>query len=462
MPKYGPDRVHAQVLAIWHAIKANEHPATTRSRKKRKLDPSLTQSDGRQQLAAQIHSWLAVHNINGLCPSTRTINKLMSPALRGTLGEHTIAAIRLWVVHHKQMLPRCLHDNPWSTYHHTVSSFNETHRIELISVRVVAGVPVSGDFDVPGYAIFSKRRVSLLENTLFKKQERIKELEAQIATLKAQDPVIRAAEHGLKNVEVTPTFCRLMQLAKAEMPKLSFDAMSHGIPLIVGAYIGQFGPLTHKHAQCIVNGSPSARTIERVVLMGARANDERINAAMAGVTAFYLACDAGKRNGRDHLVKGLSFFSLVEQKVYHVLLDANFSSKDAHENAQEILLTLSRYPRVIEQGLSGQTTDCGGAVLYSLAAALAKLGLVRGVAKGTVIMDISELGEYVVAPCLIMHIQSTVLKTAWEDKFGPGGLGKNNMMQMLHTLHDLQKALPGNWKEYWNDCFSTRSRPMYG
>ena len=164
-PLYGPDRVHAQVLAVWARMEGLKHRSTRSAAKKRKLLPCITQSDGRDQLPAAIHSFLDRDARGGPLPSVVTIKKLMSSAQRGTLGEATVAAIRLWVVEHRAMLPKSLHDDDWDTYHHTADSFNEAH-CSIRHVRVVGSRPQSEDLDCPGYAIYSRRKVSNLENAI--------------------------------------------------------------------------------------------------------------------------------------------------------------------------------------------------------------------------------------------------------------------------------------------------------
>ena len=56
-PLYGPARVH-QVQAIWARMEAKNRLATRLSAKRRKIEPSLIEFDGRGQLPAHIHSWL--------------------------------------------------------------------------------------------------------------------------------------------------------------------------------------------------------------------------------------------------------------------------------------------------------------------------------------------------------------------------------------------------------------------
>ena len=55
---------------------------------------------------------------------------------------------------------------------------------------------------------------------------------------------------------------------------------------------------------------------------------------------------------------------------------------------------------------------------------------------------------YFVAPCAL-HVLQQALSKAIMAVIGDGGLGKRNVMQLVHSCHDLQSYYPGIFKEIW-------------
>jgi hypothetical protein len=100
----------------------------------------------------------------------------------------------------------------------------------------------------------------------------------------------------------------------------------------------------------------------------------------------------------------------------------------------------SMVQKEVEHKLSGQTTDNGGgATLESFAKELKS-------------EEVTNQDYYSVANCTL-HDLSLGVSVPVDKVFGLGGVGKNNFMQMLHSIFDLQNFYGG--REVWKHVMRT-------
>ena len=112
------------------------------------------------------------------------------------------------------------------------------------------------------------------------------------------------------------------------------------------------------------------------------------------------------------------------ERVRTFVLDIDASEGDSSSCGEAIHHSLRKLIYVIK--LLGQTTDSGGGgVLENLADALKARQLCQD--------------NYQVASCTLHAIQLT-LSNPVKVSFGEGGLGCCTMMQLLHSVHDLQEC----------------------
>ena len=151
---------------------------------------------------------------------------------------------------------------------------------------------------------------------------------------------------------------------------------------------------------------------------------------------IFLACDKGHRAGVDHFAKILSFFNHDEDRTEYFTLDLDPAGNADIEAARAVKHSMDQ--KEVSKKLTGQTTDNGGgATLESFHKRLDELEMTEE--------------EYFVANCTL-HNLSLALAVPVEKVFGLGGKDKNNCMQMLHSIFDLQKFYG---REVWMHIMKT-------
>jgi len=151
---------------------------------------------------------------------------------------------------------------------------------------------------------------------------------------------------------------------------------------------------------------------------------------------IYIACDKGNKKGVSHFVKVLCWWQ--EGRVFAQVLDIA-SGGTTEECADAILASMNKLKALDGDAthlLCGQGADSGGGgVLDGLTEALKQRSNLC-----------IPMNEHLVANCCV-HALQLQLRNAAVSVFGEGGLEKINVMQMLHSVYDLQESLDQNeWR----------------
>lgn len=206
----------------------------------------------------------------------------------------------------------------------------------------------------------------------------------------------------------------------SQIPRASFHAIEQFIPCIIAALFLQagIGGITY---EALANSMPSRATIGHIVFDGAAECLAIQRARLAKARAVMLGCDKGQRSGLDHLPKCLSYFDLEKDRVASFCLDNDPTGGTSEATACAVAHSLKT--KVWEDVLSelqGQSTDSGGGgVLHSLRDGLQSYGYV-------------SLYLYFVLPCTI-HAWQRALQNGMQSVFGLGGLGRRNLLQLVHS-----------------------------
>ena len=148
---------------------------------------------------------------------------------------------------------------------------------------------------------------------------------------------------------------------------------------------------------------------------------------LMGHADLYLACDKGNsRKGVNSFVKYLAWWDASRGRVLKHALDFDVSGDDSEAAAKAVNKSLQKidlpgHPRRL---LSGQCTDAGGGGTgKSLYVSLKSYQRVAH--------------DYLISTCSI-HGWQRVLGNPITSCCGTGGLGKRDLLQMLHTIYQLE------------------------
>jgi hypothetical protein len=218
---------------------------------------------------------------------------------------------------------------------------------------------------------------------------------------------------------------RLYAAAMIATPALALSAAVTFIPLVIAAFLADTGDeKKFKDLPNLTLSFPSAAHLSKCITN--YAVDCLIEVAEELNKAQYVAlsCDKGNKKGVGHFVKVLSWWDEIMEKVRTFVLDIDASEGNSSSCGEAIDHSLKKLIYAIK--LLGQTTDSGGGgVLEKLAEALKKRNLCQD--------------NYAVANCTLHAIQLT-LSNPVKVSFGEGGLGCRTMMQLLHSVYDLQDS----------------------
>ena len=231
----------------------------------------------------------------------------------------------------------------------------------------------------------------------------------------------------------------LWAIATCAVPALALSAAQFLFPLIVLAFLHDTGIFENgvpadTHPRCF----PSDAALRKHVITQAVRDTTTLGKMLLNVP-MYIACDKGNKRGISHFVKHLCWWCRIAGQVRAQALDIDASGGTTQECADAIEASMNKLKAVAGAAthlLAGQGTDSGGGgVLDGLADALqAKINLCV------------DVNDYLVANCCI-HALQLQLRNAVVAVFGEGGLDKTNMMQMLHSVCDLQEAIEANeWR----------------
>ena len=162
---------------------------------------------------------------------------------------------------------------------------------------------------------------------------------------------------------------------------------------------------------------------------------------------MHFSCNKGNEKGVGHFVKCLSWHNPLTRRVEKQLLDNNASDGNMEECPGSIQASLENLSHGDDDKivLSGNAADIGGGgVLDSLADALKALNVCS-----------VDNPDHLVANCTI-HALQLQLAQAIKPTCGEGGLDKDNVLQVLHSVHDLEESMNADvWKctsQLSNEC----------
>ena len=236
-------------------------------------------------------------------------------------------------------------------------------------------------------------------------------------------------ERFAKNACSTLKSC--LAIALAAVPAFALSAAAYVIPLLVTAFLKHYG-LYDKIGSLdnYAKSFPSEAYLRKNVMDHAADNMVWLSHELDNRLVF-LSCDKGNKKGIDHFVKYLSWIDCTGKLQVHLLdIDGSLGTTEACAKAiDKSLKKLCLNERKIL--IKGQTTDSGGGgVLDKLAEELKKIGLCTE--------------KYSVAACAIHNLQLQLSRPTTK-LLGAGGVGKRNVMQLLHGIYDIQGYM--DWKQ---------------
>lgn len=221
----------------------------------------------------------------------------------------------------------------------------------------------------------------------------------------------------------------LLAAGFAEIPQASRYAVEQMVPCVIAALLTEAG--IDFDPEKLATSLPSAATLDTIIKEAAADCLLVKQEAISKCKTVCLACDKGNRSGIDHFIKVLSYFDFSLDKVDTVILDIGGTESSSKGAAKAIQHTLQTKIPDYTAGLSVGTSDSGGGgVLDSLRESLSALGLLND-------------DFYFVIACTL-HALQIGLTNAMNEIMGEGGLGKRTLLQLLHSLFDLQCCYPGS------------------
>ena len=222
----------------------------------------------------------------------------------------------------------------------------------------------------------------------------------------------------------------------AMTPNCSVNSGETFIAFTRQSLFAQFG--FEASAKDTAKSSPSSATVSKALAnLAASCLNARLK-QMKDAKHIFLTCDKGHRAGVDHFAKVISWYDRQRLQTQYFTLDMDPAGNKDTECARAVKHSMDQ--KEVAQKLSGQTTDNGGgATLESFGQQLKE-------------QDATNPDYYSVANCTL-HDLSLGLSVPVEKVFGLGGVGKNNFMQMLHSIFDLQKFYGGG--EVWKHVMRT-------
>ena len=240
---------------------------------------------------------------------------------------------------------------------------------------------------------------------------------------------------GRKKFAGSKLSSRIYAAAMITCPGLSLTSAETLIPLIVAAFLADSdnGVYDIEKNASFTKSFPSAGHLREAIFDYAIDCLIDIAIELEKAEHVYMTCDKGNKKGLGHFVKVLSWWDEAMDKVRIFTLDIDASKGNTQGCADAIKYSLQKLHSVLK--LAGQLTDSGGGgVLEDLGRALKDRNLCEDF--------------YAVANCTLHAIQ-LALSNPVKAAFMEGGLEKRNMMQMLHTVYDLQQCMEWQvFKEY--------------
>ena len=283
-----------------------------------------------------------------------------------------------------------------------VELFNHTIRSQGIEYTI-ENVPKT-------HAVVPKAHLRRLQN----KEKKLNELEKQFKRK-------RFAEVSMRTKTA-------LGMALVSVPALALRAAQYFIPSVVASFLMESGILDYRAFDPFVYArSFPSEFYFRSLMYELAAKCLLAFAVNLKHKRVFLSCDKGNKKGVGHFIKMLSYWA--DGQVQFKCLDMDASQGDTNSCADAIQHSLKSVGSI---KLQGSTTDSGGGgVLDSLARSLESKGLCNT--------------NYKVAGCSIHTFQLT-LAVPTQKVLGEGGLGMKNVMQLVHSVYDLQESL--DFEEY--------------
>ena len=239
----------------------------------------------------------------------------------------------------------------------------------------------------------------------------------------------------------------LYMLATSTCPQASPEAISMMAPPIIGALFADLDLQDHFEYEEIANNTPSAATIRNVIDIHRQLQMQVIADLVIQDVPIFASFDKGHRNGKDYMVKELSWWDESEKRVETIRLQSDGAGSTSEEAARSWDVALQEIDFWVQQRepgrenvkLYGQTTDSGGGgVLHSVKGELSKL-------------DRIKLEGYVVAACAL-HVANRALETAVVKSFGECNMNTFNFHHYLFTYYTAQEYLGENFESVWEEA----------
>jgi hypothetical protein len=219
-------------------------------------------------------------------------------------------------------------------------------------------------------------------------------------------------------------------IAITSCPALPLSQAANVMPMVVAATLIDLGVLNKAKVSAFATSFPSETYLRDMLFTSAAEVILQLSHKLRDIQTVFIACDKGNKRGVSHFVKILSWYDRKTMSVTKQLLDIDASEGLTEDCANAIMFSLKKVGGI---KLQGQCTDSGGGgVLDGLHRAIAQRQLCRN--------------GYLVASCSLHNLQLSVANPI-KQLLGDGGLEKKNVMQLLHSIYDLQDSL-GN--EVWN------------
>jgi hypothetical protein len=276
---------------------------------------------------------------------------------------------------------------------------------------VVTGIPIT-------HCLIVKTYLQRLRNT----EKILKELQSvyQTGRFAGGSPLMRA----------------MTSIAIASCPALPLSQAANIIPLVVGATLIDLGVLNSAKVKAFAKSFPSETYLREMLFSCAAECVLQLGHKLHRIRTVFLSCDKGNKSGIGHFVKFLSWYDAKTTMVVKQLLDIDASEGLTDDCADAIVASLKKIGGI---RLQGQTTDSGGGgVLDGLHRALEQRQLCRP--------------GYLVASCSLHNLQLSVANPI-KQTMGEGALEKKNVMQLIHSVYDLQECLDNEvWKVHVDEA----------
>jgi hypothetical protein len=229
----------------------------------------------------------------------------------------------------------------------------------------------------------------------------------------------------------------LMAIAVTSCPALPLSQAANVIPLFVAGVLVDAGILDKAKVSAFSKSFPSETYMRDLVFSFAAENIYHLGSKIKGLFVF-LSCDKGNKRGVGHFVKILSWYDTKTKSVMKQLLDIDASEGLTDDCGDAIAASMKKVGNIM---LQGQTTDSGGGGVLD--------GLHRAIAE----RQLCRIG-YLVASCSLHNLQLSVANPI-KQTMGEGGLEKKNLMQLLHSIYDLQESMDRDvWKMHVTEAMA--------